>query len=325
VSEITIFILLFALVADWYWGELEILWSRFPHPVVMFGKAVSFVDKRFNLEKDGDALRYRKGAFSVSGLILIAVVLGILLQVILAWLGVFGWIIEGFIVFTLLAQRSLMSHVSAVADGLRNEGLEGGRKAVGMIVGRDTSYLERSSVSRASIESLAENFSDGVVAPAFWYALLGLPGILAYKMINTADSMIGYHSERYEYFGKTTAQIDDLANWVPARLSALLIAVGTFFIKGFTAARYALSTAIRDAGLHRSPNAGWPESAMAGSLGVALGGPRVYPNETVQQAFLNASGKRNLDAVDIEKAVVVCERSFFTLVGFVALGAIFFS
>jgi adenosylcobinamide-phosphate synthase len=212
-----------------------------------------------------------------------------------------------------------LDHVKAVATGLRKEGIVGGRRAVSMIVGRNPDVLDTSSVSRAAIESLAENFSDGVVAPAFWYAVFGLPGLLAYKMINTADSMIGYHNERYEHFGKVAAQIDDFANWLPARISAFLIAGGAFFFGGFQLVSKSLVTAFRDSGLHRSPNAGWPESAMAGAAGFALGGPRIYPQETVQQSFLNASGKRELGADDIDKAIKFAEAAFFVGAGVVCI------
>lgn len=320
--ELGLFILFFALLADWFYGEPELLWSRFPHPVVFFGKLIKICEQRFNVEDDTDSLRYRKGALVISGLILASIIAGWLLQWVFSFVGPVGWVLEGFVVFTLLAQRSLLDHVKAVADGMRDHGLEGGRKAVSMIVGRNPDALDKSAVSRAAIESLAENFSDGVVAPAFWYAVFGLPGLLAYKMINTADSMIGYHNERYEYFGKVAAQIDDLANWVPARVSAFLIASGAFALKGYRAGVDALVTAFRDNGLHRSPNAGWPESAMAGATGLALGGPRIYPKETVQQAYLNASGKRELDASDIDDALAVAKAAFFSGTGLVLIATI---
>ncbi|MGB7286769.1 MAG: adenosylcobinamide-phosphate synthase CbiB [Salaquimonas sp.] len=321
-SEVTIYILLIALVADWFWGEPEILWSRVPHPVVVFGKAINWLERSFNIQEDENAFRYRKGAVGISALIIVAVAAGLLLEFVFGWLPLGGFVVEAFVVFTLIAQRSLMDHVGAVATGLRENGVEGGRKAVALIVGRNPDVLDRTAVSRASIESLAENFSDGVVAPAFWYLVFGLPGLFAYKMINTADSMIGYHSERYEYFGKAAAKIDDLANWIPARLSALLIVCGALLIVGPRAARNSLATAFRDAGLHRSPNAGWPESAMAGAADYALGGPRFYPAETIQQSYLNASGKRVLDAPEIDRAIGFVEAAFFVGVVLVAVLAL---
>jgi adenosylcobinamide-phosphate synthase len=234
---------------------------------------------------------------------------------VLRLLGPLGWLIEAAIVSVLLAQKSLKEHVAAVTAGLRNGGLEGGRRAVSLIVGRDPEQLDRAGVSRAAIESLAENFSDGVVAPAFWYAVFGLPGLIVYKAINTADSMIGHKSEKYLEFGRVAAQSDDLANWLPARLSALLIAAGAWALAGMAAARAALSVAARDAGLHRSPNAGWPEAAFAGALGIALGGPRIYANEAVRQSWLNASGRRDPDAGDIERALGLFALACFALWG----------
>lgn len=309
----SLFILLIALVLDWYLGEPEVLWSRFTHPIVLFGKAVAYVDKKLNHAKDSSDNQYKKGAVGISILLLIALVSAFLLEGIISFLGFFGFFLELFIVFVLLAQKSLSDHVGAVADGLKTDGLQGGRKAVGMIVGRDPSSLDQSGVSRAAIESLAENFSDGVVAPAFWYAVFGLPGIVVYKMINTADSMIAYRNEKYLWFGRVAAQIDDLANWLPARISAIIIALGAGMLNGVDAFKNAMIVALRDSGLHRSPNAGWPEAAMAGGANIALGGPRIYPEETVQQAYLNSSGKRDLGVKDITHAIQIFTLACFSL------------
>ena len=311
--EASLFLLLAALVLDWYFGEPDALWSRLPHPVVLFGKAVSWVDNRFNEEGDSKGAKYRKGSISICLLIFVALVCGVIVNWIAGMFGPFGWTIELFIVFSLLAQRSLHDHVLAVADGLRDDGLEGGRSAISMIVGRDPQLLDQPGICRAGIESLAENFSDGVVAPAFWYLIFGLPGILVYKMINTADSMIGYKSEKYIWFGRSAARIDDLANWLPARVSAILIAAGAGFLYGVEIFKHSLICALRDSGLHRSPNAGWPEAAMAGGVGIALGGPREYQQEKVAQVFLNASGKRDLDPGDIDQALAVFTRACFSL------------
>lgn len=308
-----LFILLLALILDWYFGEPVALWSRLPHPIVLFGKAVSFIDKRFNHVKDKPESQYKKGAISISFLLFSALMGAFLLEWLIGFLWVFGFFIELFIVFVLLAQKSLADHVEAVAEGLKDDGLKGGRKAVAMIVGRDPSSLDKQGVSRAAIESLAENFSDGVVAPAFWYAVFGLPGIIVYKMINTADSMIAYRNEKYLWFGRVAAQIDDLANWLPARLSAILIALGAGMLNGVNAFRNAMIIALRDSGLHRSPNAGWPEAAMAGGADIALGGPRIYPEETVQQAYLNSAGKHDLGVKDIKQAIQIFALACFSL------------
>jgi adenosylcobinamide-phosphate synthase len=308
-----LFILLLALILDWYFGEPVALWSRLSHPIVLFGKAVSFIDKRFNYAKDKPETQYKKGAISISLLLGSALMGAFLLEWFIGFLWIFGFLLELFIVFVLLAQKSLAEHVEAVAQGLKEDGLKGGRKAVAMIVGRDPSSLDKQGVSRAAIESLAENFSDGVVAPAFWYAVFGLPGIIVYKMINTADSMIAYRNEKYLWFGRVAAQIDDLANWLPARISAILIALGAGMLNGMGAFKNAMIVALRDSGLHRSPNAGWPEAAMAGGADIALGGPRIYPEETVQQAYLNSSGKRDLGVKDIKQAIQIFALACFTL------------
>ena len=321
--EVTLLILLAALIADWLFGEPDFLWSRFPHPVVVFGKAIDWVDTEFNLEIYSNAQRFRNGAVCICVLILGAVIVGQFISQFLQVFGFMGVIIEGIIVFVFLAQKSLYNHVLAVADGLRNRGLRGGRRAVGLIVGRDPELLDKKGIIRASIETLSENFSDGVVAPAFWYGVFGLPGLLAYKMINTADSMIAYKSERHLHFGKVAAYIDDLANWLPARLSVIFIAFGAFCISGIDAGKASFFTAIKDAKLTASPNAGWPEAAMAGALNIALGGPRTYHHGVVEQSFLNDAGEKELLIMHIDDALDIFKIACFALMGMVFLLAIF--
>jgi adenosylcobinamide-phosphate synthase len=318
-DDLHLLVLLIALVADWLLGEPNILWSRIPHPVVLFGKAVEMLDRLLNIETDPDAVRFRKGAVTITALILVALLAGLALDVLFEAIGFFGFFLEVFVVFTLLAQRSLHDHVKAVVHGLRNGGLEGGRKAVGMIVGRDTAFLDVSGTCRAAIESLAENFSDGVVAPAIWYAVFGLPGLLVYKMINTADSMIGYKSDRYFWFGKASARVDDLANWLPARLSAALIALASGLLHGSRRGIESMKSALRNAGLHNSPNAGWPEAAMASGAGIALGGSRIYSHGRVEQAWINPSGKRLLAGGDVDTALALFATSCFLSWGGVVL------
>ena len=202
---------------------------------------------------------------------------------------------------TLPAQRSLDDHVRAVADALEQDGVEGGRKAVSMIVGRKTDTLDEAGISRAAIESLAENFSDGVVAPIFWTACLGLPGGVLYKAINTADSMIGHKNEKYHAFGWASARLDDLVNLPCSRLSALLLILASLFVRGASSIN-AFTTVLRDARKHRSPNAGWPEAAMAGGLGFALAGPRIYGETLVDDVYMG-NGRRDLTAADIRSAL----------------------
>lgn len=319
-----LFILLIALVLDWYLGEPDVLWSRLPHPVVFFGRAVSLADKRLNMRDDSEDAQYRKGALAVFLLLILSLLISLMLQHFIGMFGYFGVAFEIFIVFVLLAQKSLSDHVEHVAQGLRDEGLEGGRKAVSMIVGRDPSSLDQSGVSRAAIESLAENFSDGVVAPVFWYMIFGLPGIIVYKMINTADSMIAYRNEKYLWFGRVAAQVDDLANWLPARISAVLISIGSGLLGGANSFKNSLIKALQDSGLHRSPNAGWPEAAMAGGADIALGGPRKYPDEIVQQAYLNSSGKTNLGPNDIDQAIKIFALACFAVWFFIGVLVVIF-
>jgi adenosylcobinamide-phosphate synthase len=214
--------------------------------------------------------------------------------------GLVSLVLCGVLASTLLAQRSLDAHVLAVAKGLETEGLLGGRTAVAHIVGRDTKSLDEAAVCRAAIESLAENFSDGVVAPLFWMVVLGLPGVLAYKAVNTADSMIGHRTERHEAFGWASARFDDLVNLPASRLSALWLVVAAIPL-GLSPAG-ALSTIRRDAGHHRSPNAGWPEAAMAGALGIRLSGPRIYDGVQVDERWVG-EGRSELAAKDIRHAL----------------------
>ncbi len=220
------FLLAGALLLDRVVGDPDWLWRRYPHPVVLFGKAIGFADNRLNIESESFDTRKLKGIVAVVLLVALSLAIGWVLHAAFRHLGVVGHLFEIIVVAVLLAQKSLADHVLRVATGLREGGIEGGRQAVSMIVGRDPKALDQSGVCRGAIESLAENFSDGIVAPAFWYAVLGLPGIVAYKMINTADSMIGHKSPRHLAFGWAAARLDDLVNWPAARLSALLVALG---------------------------------------------------------------------------------------------------
>ena len=225
--------------------------------------------------------------------------------------------LEAGVLAILIAQRSLAAHVEAVANSLRSEGMEGGRRTVAMIVGRDSASLDQSGVCRAAIESLAENFADGIAAPVFWYAVLGLPGVVAYKLINTADSMIGHLNERYRDFGWAAARLDDFVNLIPARIAAILITLSS------GSPLHVWTSTNADAPRHRSPNAGWPETAMASAIGVALGGPRNYGGGVLSEPILNASGRRECDASDIDRALRIYRRACLLLAMAVALWALF--
>lgn len=301
-------ILLAAIGLDRIVGDPPWLWQRIPHPVVIFGKGIDLFEKRLNTGAFTPEGRRLNGVFTIVALLALSILFGMLLSMIFHHLGFLGMILEIIVVAVFLAQKSLGDHVQAVADGLLRDGLEGGRQAVAMIVGRDPKTLNESGVSRAAIESLSENFADGVVAPVFWYLIAGLPGILAYKMLNTADSMIGHKNERFLQFGWASARLDDLANWPAARLSAGFIAVAALLRLGAGAGRRSLSAALRDSGLHRSPNSGWPEAAMAGALDLQLAGPRVYGGIRVSEPMMHAAGRADAGPQDILSGI----RVFYT-------------
>jgi adenosylcobinamide-phosphate synthase len=278
--------LVLAMLLDAWLGEPRWLWSRAPHPAVLMGRLIGWADARFNR----GAARRLKG-------VAVMVVLGLGALGLGAALAALGPVVEVIVAAILIAQRSLVEHVLAVAHGLR-QGLAEGRAAVAMIVSRDTGQMDESAVARAAIESAAENMSDGVVAPLFWFAVAGLPGLLLYKITNTADSMIGYRTPRHEAFGWAAARFDDLLNLLPARGTAVLMALTQGVWRDWRGI-------VADAGLHRSPNAGWPEAAMARALGIALSGPRAYDGRMQDFPFVHASGRKPLMAQDIEAAVRV--------------------
>lgn len=298
-------LLFLALVLDRIIGDPPWLWRQVPHPVVVFGKGIDAFEQRLNGKGFTPEGRRLNGVVTILALLLLSAASGAVLSNMASRLGIFGSVLEIVVVAVFLAQKSLGDHVLAVADGLRSDGLPGGRRAVAMIVGRDPNTLDQSGVCRAAIESLSENFADGVVAPVFWYAIAGLPGLLAYKMLNTADSMIGHKNERFLEFGWASARLDDLANWPAARLSALLIAAAAAIRLGPAAGRRSLSATLRDSGLHRSPNSGWPESAMAGALDLQLAGPRVYGGVRVSEPMMHAAGRSAAMLADIVAGISV--------------------
>lgn len=315
--EINLLILFLALLADRYFGDPDWLWEKIPHPIVLFGKAIAYADTRFNKSGDSDDERRRDGFLTMFGLLVLATVVGWVVHLALRTISPVGELVEALLVAVFLAQKSLGDHVTRVAVALREEGIVGARRAVSMIVGRDPEVLDDAGVSRAAIESLAENTSDGIIAPAFWYALLGLPGLLAYKMLNTADSMIGHLNDRHRDFGRFAARLDDVANWIPARLTGLLISAAAWIVHGYDAALRSFNVMMRDARLHRSPNAGWPEAAMAGAIEVALAGPRVYGGVTANEPMLNGAGRRDAGAENIEDALDIFSVATATFTGLI--------
>lgn len=301
-----------ALLADALLGEPAWLYRRLPHPVRLIGTGITWLEGRLLDPAMSDRNKRRAGVLLLLMVAVTSAAIGMALHALLAQLAA-GWLVEGLLMSTLLAQRSLAQHVAAVADGLARC-LDEGRRAVAMIVGRDPDRLDEPGVGRAALESLAENLSDGVVAPLFWALVAGLPGILAYKAVNTLDSMVGHRSDRYRQFGWASARCDDLVNLAPARLTgALLCLVG--------ARRSGWSIMRRDAGQHRSPNAGWPEAAMAAALGVRLAGPRAYGGVTVPDAWMG-DGRPDVTPADIRRGVALAWRVWSLLTLALAVAAV---
>lgn len=284
--------LIAAMLLDALFGEPRWLWDRWPHPAVLMGRVVDWADRRLNTAPAARA----KGAIWLAS---VGVGAFVATSLVTALPGI-GPLVEIALGAILLAQKALVAHVRAVADGLRL-GLGEGRRAVAQIVGRDTAPMDEAAVARAAIESAAENLSDGVVAPIFWFALLGLPGLVVYKLVNTADSMIGHRTPRHEAFGWAAARLDDVLNFLPARLTALLIALAAWDPRAWQIAQ-------RDAPQHRSPNAGWPEGAMAGALDVAVSGPRSYHGVWADLPWVHGAGNRHPGAGDIDRACAVLWR-----------------
>ena len=306
---------LLALAVEAVAGYPAPLYSAIGHPVTWMGALLGFLEGRLNVATESFALRRAKGALALALLLASTGVLAWLIQRIMPG-GILGMLVLAVLCSTLLAQTSLYEHVQNVADAFEPDDpdesieeynrsfpfrLEEARKAAGMIVGRNVDVLDEAGVSRAAVESLAENFSDGIVAPAFWMALGGLPGAALYKAANTADSMIGHRTDRYSAFGWAAARVDDLINLPASRIAALCIIIAAA-MRPDASAREAVRAVWRDAGKHRSPNAGWPEAAMAGALGLKLAGARVYGDTIVPDATMG-DGRRALTAADIFRAL----------------------
>lgn len=300
-----------AIVVDALLGWPSWLFARIGHPVTWLGGLISAIDTSWNRPSDPPAFRRAAGLAGALVVIALAVALGWVLQSLLP-LGLIQLVLVGVLAWPLIALRSLHDHVVAVANPTRAGDIAAAREAVSRIVGRDPAALDEAGIARAAIESLAENASDGIVAPVFWGALFGLPGILGYKAINTLDSMIGHRSERHEAFGWAAARIDDVANFIPARLTGLL------FVLLAPRRSEALSCMTRDARRHRSPSAGWPEAAMAGALSVRLSGPRIYHGSITNEPWLNEAARDPL-AADIDRGLTVYRRTMLLLAGILAI------
>jgi len=308
-----------ALLIEAIVGYPDRLTRAIGHPVSWMGRLIDTLDRTLNRESMSDASRRVAGMLALLFVIALTAIIAYLIERGLLLLP-FGIVAIAIAASTLLAQRSLYNHVARVAAALEQGGLAAGRAAVSHIVGRNPAALDEAGVARAAIESLAENFSDGVVAPVFWLAVGGLAGGAAYKAINTADSMIGHRTPRHQAFGFAAARLDDLVNLPASRLTALLIVAAAAVTPGVSAAE-AWRTVVRDAHKHRSPNAGYPEAAMAGALGLALAGPRVYGGVEVADAFMG-NGRRDASAADIRAALRLYVRADAMLIGLVGVLAL---
>ncbi len=303
---------------DAAFGYPDWVFRKAGHPVTWIGAFISLGERRLNKESSPRLARKLAGMLTILCVTAVASATGLLIEMAAGRLP-YGSALTAIAASTLFASRSLFTHVRDVAAALETAGLEAGRRAVSRIVGRDPETLDCHAVSRAAIESLAENASDGVVAPVFWFVVLGLPGLAAYKAINTADSMIGHRTPRYEAFGWAGARLDDLVNLPASRLTAALFALAAIFCKASPAG--AAKAVIRDARHHRSPNAGWPEAAMAGALGLKLAGPRSYGGVTVLDAYMG-DGRADASAGDIRGALDLTRAAWFVMFAAIAFCAL---
>ena len=294
-----------ALLIERFAGYPMPLFDRISHPVVWIGRLIDWLDKQLNIRGVSPQEGRVRGALAVASLMVAVFIPSYYLSRILThW--PYGWLAEALLATTLIAQKSLKDHVVAVYDGL-GRSLAEGRKKVSLIVGRDPAELDEAGVAKAALESLAENASDGIVAPVLWYALLGLPGIVMYKAINTADSMIGHKNVKYQWFGWAAARLDDLVNLPASRLTGFLFAAAD-------PSRFGEIVQVmqRDAPKHQSPNAGWPEAAMAAALGVRFGGSRLYDGEMVELPYMG-DGRDNITRDDIQRGLRVLSRAMWLL------------
>ncbi len=315
--ETAVLILTVALGLDAAFGYPDAIYRAIGHPVTWIGWLIGRLDTLLNQSEWSPASRRFAGVVALCVFVAVPVAIALWLQHTLAG-SLVGLCVLAIVTSTLIASRSLYDHVRDVANALEASGIEGGRLAVAKIIGRDPETLDEHGVARAAIESLAENASDGVVAPVFWFAVLGLPGLVAYKAINTADSMIGHRTPRHEAFGWAAARLDDLINLPASRLTGLLFAAAAIFLPGGSP-RDALKAMHRDASKHRSPNAGWPESAMAGALGLKLNGPRSYGGVPSTDAYMG-NGRADATRQDITRALTLAAIAWALMLALVLTG-----
>ncbi len=304
-----------ALLVERFIGYPPPVFDKIGHPVMWIGRLITWADHKLNIPGVNKTDGRLRGALALAGLIVAVFVPSYIAAQILGTTRI-GWMLEALLATSLIAQKSMRDHVRDVLRAF-NHSLPAARAAVAKIVGRDPAQLDESGISKAALESLAENTSDGIVAPILWYAVLGLPGLAVYKAINTADSMIGHKSEKYLHFGWAAARLDDLVNLPFSRLTGLLFAATepSRFKDVFAVMR-------RDAPKHGSPNAGWPEAAMAAVLGLKFGGPRTYQGEPVDLPFMG-EGREHLTRLDIKRGLKLFSRAMWLLfAAMLALGLI---
>jgi adenosylcobinamide-phosphate synthase len=307
-----------AIITERFIGYPPAVFKVIGHPVQWMGDLITFLDTRLNTKPDDELEGLLRGGAALAILLLCTALPAYMLQDVLSRISG-GWLINVLVATAFIAQKSMKDHVLEVAHALSSSIAEG-RTAVAKIVGRDTTQLDESGITKAALESLAENTADGIVAPVFWYALLGLPGIVAYKAINTADSMIGHKSDRHLFFGFCAAKLDDLVNLPASRLTALFFA-GAALLTSKAAAQNALQSAWSDAGKHRSPNAGWPEAAMAGALGLKFGGPRTYDDGMIDLPFMG-DGRAEMSRADLTSGLKLYDKSLWIMFAVVELLAL---
>jgi adenosylcobinamide-phosphate synthase len=285
------YVLLAAFLLDWLIGDPQ----KLPHLIVGYGKAINRFDKLLNTGK----AKFVKGALGTAFLVISAGGIPYLLLALLSGRGFDGWamILSTIILFYCLANRTLVDEAKAVFSVLENQGLEFGRTQLSRIVGRDTNQLDSNQVRQATLETMSENLSDGVIAPMFYFFILGIPGAMMYKMINTLDSMIGYKNERYIEYGKFAARLDDVANYLPSRITALLMLLVSGKLCG-------TSFVFREGKKHSSPNAGYPEAALAYILDCQFGGPNQYHGDLVNKAYIGKN-PRSFELADLATSIKV--------------------
>lgn len=310
-------LLILAILLDWLISDPKRLYSHILHPVQYMGEVLSWIERRLNKQTVSLAKQKVRGVFGLFLYLSIWLSVGIAISLICNVLGIWGMALEVLLAAILLSGRSLYEHVRDVNEALKFKTIEEARLSVGQIVGRDVTALDERGVARAAIESGAENLSDGFIAPVLFYFIGGLPGLIFYKAVNTADSMIGHKTQRFLGFGWAAARFDDLLNWVPARLTGFLIMIIAQF--RYRNGGEVFRVMMKDHSKHSSPNAGWPESAMAGALGIALAGPRVYFDVMKQDPWINAKGRLDTDAEDIWQALAVMKRAVFYILPVIGL------